>query len=109
MAQNKKKNRPRTYARNRSFSRRGYEKLFETDGEYLLKLILCVLLGTFWLKFKQPLMIADFALNALPVGLFGGLLLVSQIEKFQSDRKIWYAILIIVGIISYYEPAGIII
>jgi len=109
MAQKHKKKRPRTYARNRAFSRRGYERLFESDGEYLLKLILCVLLGSFWIKFNQPLLLSGLSVNALPVGLFGGLLLVSQLEKFQSDRKIWYAILLIVGIISYYEPAGIII
>lgn len=109
MAQKKTKKRSRTYARNRSISRRGYEKLFESDGEYLLKLILCVLLGSFWIKFNQPFVVAGLSVNAIPVGLFGGLLLVSQIEKLQSDRKIWYATLLIVGIISYYVPAGIII
>ena len=108
MAQ-KQKSRPRTYARNRAFSRKGYEKVFESDGEYLLKLILYVLLGSFWLKFSQPLMFSSLSFNALPIGLVIGLIIISQFEKFQSDRKIWYAVIIVVGIISYFVPAGIVI
>lgn len=105
----KQKARPRTYARNRSFSRRGYEKIFESDGEYLLKLIVCVLLGSFWIKFSEPISWMGMSLFAIPVGLAVGLLIVSQFEKFQSDRKIWYAVIIIVGVISYFVPAGIVI
>lgn len=108
MAQ-KQKARPRTYARNRSFSRRGYEKIFESDGEYLLKLIVCVLLGSFWIKFSEPVSWLGMSFFAIPVGLVLGIILVSQFEKFQSDRKIWYAVLIIVGVISYFVPAGIVI
>lgn len=108
MAQ-KQKARSRTYARNRSFSRRGYEKMFESDGEYLLKLIVCVLLGSFWIKFSEPILWLGMSFFAIPVGLALGLLIVSQFEKFQSDRKIWYAVLIIVGVISYFVPAGIVL
>lgn len=104
-----KKQKQRTYARNRSVSRRGYEKLFETDGEYLLKLVLVVLLGSFWLKFASPVVWLGVTLTALPVGLLLGLILISRFEKFQSDRKIWYATLIVIGIISYFVPAGIVI
>lgn len=81
----------------------------ETDGEYFLKLVLFVLLGTFWLKFSQPLVWGGLTIAAVPVGLFLGLIFVSYFEKFQTDRKIWYAVLIVVGIISYFEPAGILI
>lgn len=109
MSGKKQTSRPRTYARNRSFSRRGYEKLFESDGEYLLKLVLCVLLGTFWLKFSQPFTWIGVTFHALPLGLLLGLVIVSKFEKFQADRKIWYAVLIVVGIISYFVPAGIVI
>lgn len=104
-----KKQRPRTYARNRSLSRRGYEKIFESDGEYLLKLIVCVLLATFWIKLSQPLVWLGMTFTAIPVGLFVGLLIVSRFEKFQANRKIWYAVIVVVGIISYFEPAGIVI
>ncbi len=109
MASQNKKKRPRTYARNRAFSRKGYEKVFESDGEYLLKLILYVLLGSFWLKFSQPFAWLGLHFNALPVGLVLGLIIISRFEKFQSNRKIWYAVIIVVGIISYFVPAGIVI
>lgn len=108
MAQKQTK-RPRTYARNRAFSRRGREMLFESDGEYLLKLIMCVLLGSFWLKFSQPFIWGGVTFNALPVGLLLGLVIVSRFERFQADRKIWYAVIVVVGIISYFVPAGIVI
>ena len=80
MARQKQK-RPRTYARNRAavISRSGNEKIFESDGTYLLKLVAFVLLGTLWLKFSQPIV------------------------------WIWYAILIVVTIICYFVPAGIVI
>lgn len=104
------KSRARTYARNRRvYSRKGYEKLFETDSEFFLKLILCVLLGTFWLKFGQPYMLSSMRITAIPVGLLLGLIIVNRFEHFQSDRKIWYSILVVIGIISYFVPAGIVI
>ena len=103
--------RPRTSARNRttSVTRTGHEKIFESDGTYFLKLVVFVLLGTFWLKFGQPIIWGGLPVNGIPVGLLVGLLLVSRFEKYQSDRKIWYAILLVVGIISYFLPAGIVI
>ena len=103
------KNKQRTYARNRVFSRRGNERVYESDGTYFLKLVLCVLLGTLWLKFNSPLMLAGLPFGGLPVGMLFGLLVVSRFEKFQYDRKIWYAILILVTIASYFLPAGILI
>ena len=109
----KKQKRPRTYGRNRvkaaEVSRRGYEKVFETDGTYFLKLVVFVLLGTLWLKFGTPITIGSMPLNGIPLGLLVGLVLVSQFEKYQSDRKIWYAILLVVTIICYFVPAGIVL
>lgn len=106
-----KQKHPRTYARNRAtaVSRRGYEKVFESDGTYFLKLVLCVLLGTLWLKFGQPISWQGIPLGGIPIGFLVGLILVSRFEKFQADRKIWYAILILVTLISYFVPAGIVI
>lgn len=112
MSQQKQKTkRSRTYARNRaaSVSRRGYEKIFESDGTYFLKLIVVVLLGTFWLRFGEPIWIGSVPVGAVPVGLLLGLILVNRFEKFQSDRKIWYAILVIVTILCYFAPTGIVI
>lgn len=105
-----KQTRQRTSARNRTSAvTRGREKLFESDSTYFLKLVVFVLLGTFWLKFGQSVIWAGLPINGIPVGLLVGLLLVSRFEKYQSDRKIWYAILLVVGIISYFVPAGIVI
>lgn len=103
------KNKQRTYARNRVFTRRGNESIYETDGTYFLKLVLCVLLGTLWLKFNNSAIIAGVPFGGVPVGMLFGLLLVSRFEKFQYDRKIWYAILILVTIVSYFLPMGIVI
>jgi 1,4-dihydroxy-2-naphthoate octaprenyltransferase len=101
----------RTYARNRAtaIGRQGSGKIFESDGTYFLKLVVFVLLGTFWLKFKVPLTWLSIPIGAIPVGFFGGLILVRQFEKSQTDRKIWYAILVAVTIVCYFEPAGILI
>jgi hypothetical protein len=85
------------------------EKIFETDGTYLLKLVVFVLLGTFWLKFQQPVSWLGYMFQGIPIGLFVGLILVRRFVKYQSDRKIWYAILIVVTIISYFVPAGVVI
>jgi len=110
MGQQKQK-RQRTYARFRAqaISRRGYEKTFETDSTYFLKLVVFVLLGTFWLKFQQPVSWLGVPFSGVPVGLLVGLLLVGKFEKYQSDRKIWYAILIIVAIVCYFVPAGVVL
>ena len=105
----KPKPRARTYARNRAISRRGNENIYETDGAYLTKLILVILLGSFWLKFGSPLEFGEFVLSAVPIGLIVGLFLVSKYEHFQADRKIWYAILFVVTIVSYFLPSGIVI
>ncbi len=103
------KNKQRTYARNRVFSRRGNENIYESDGTYFLKLIVCLLLGTLWLKFNAPLVVGSAPFTGVPVGLMLGLLLISKFEKFQYNRKIWYAILIIVAVVSYFLPMGIVI
>ena len=98
----------RTYARNRVFSRRGNEK-FEPDGVYLLKLVTVTIAGTLWLKFKVPLDIGSLTLSAFPLGLIGGALAVYLWEKRPGNRHIWYAILLIVAIVSYFLPAGILL
>ena len=106
-----KQKRPRTYARNRAaaVSRSGREKVFETDSTYFLKLVVFVLLGTLWLKFQQPVTWLGLPIGGIPAGSLIGLVLVSRFEKYQSDRKIWYAILLVVTIICYFVPAGIVI
>lgn len=110
MAQQKQK-KPVKISTNRAAtaSRRGYEKVFESDGTYLLKLVAFVLLGAFWIQFSQPVTWLGVPIGGIPAGLLLGLILVNQLEKHQSDRKIWYAILIVVGITSFFWASGIVI
>lgn len=75
----------------------------------MLKLILVILLGSFWLRFESPIMWGNFYLNALPLGVIIGVFLVHRFEPFQANRKIWYAILFVTAIITYFYPSGIVI
>jgi hypothetical protein len=103
----KKQIRPRS--KTATVSRQRYERLIESDSTYLLKLVVFVLLGMFWLRFAQPVSWQGIPFNGIPIGLLIGVLLVHRFEPSQLDRKIWYAILIIVTIISNFFPAGIVI
>jgi hypothetical protein len=80
----------------------------EPDSVYFLKLVLYVVLGSFWLKFASPLQIGDFLLHGFPLGLVIGLIFASH-DHFQVDRKIEYAILILVTIVTFFLPAGIVL
>jgi hypothetical protein len=80
----------------------------EPDSAYFLKLVLYVVLGSMWLKFSNPVVIGDYALNGVPLGLMIGLLFASH-DHFQVDRKIEYAVLILVTIVSFFVPSGIVI
>ncbi|MCB9820026.1 hypothetical protein H6796_01850 [Candidatus Nomurabacteria bacterium] len=104
-----RKARPRTYARNRTPKNRWRKRSLESDSAYFLKLVICVILGTLWLKFSTPVVWNGVMINALPLGLLVGLVLVKSFEKYQSDRKIWYAVLLIIGVVSYFVPAGIVV
>jgi len=61
-----------------------------------------------WLKFSMPLEIGSFVLTGIPLGLMVGLLFASH-DHFQVDRKIEYAILIVMTVMSYFLPTGIVI
>ena len=108
------KQKPRTYARNRSkssefFTRRGRERVLESDGVFFLKLAACVVLGAFWLRLKEPLEIGTVAVGALPIGLIIALLLVLKVEKYQFNRKIWYSVLVLVAILTSFTPVGVMV
>ena len=104
------KNKARTYARNRTaISRRGYEKINESDSAYFLKLVIFFILGTLWLKFSTPILLGAIPLHAFPLGLVVGLIIVHRVEKSQFNRKIWYAVLLLVALVTYFLPAGIIL
>ncbi len=79
----------------------------EADSSYFLKLVVYILLGMFWLRLAKPMAIAGVEIGALPLGLVVGLLLASH-DKFQIDRKIEYAVLVVVSIVSLFLPIGIV-
>jgi len=80
----------------------------ESDSAYFLKIVLYILLGSFWLRFPAPLEIGYISFNGFPLGLALGLLFASH-DHFQIDRKVEYAILVIVTIITFFLPAGIVL
>ena len=80
----------------------------EADSTYFLKLILYMILGSLWIRFARPMEIGAVTLTGAPFGLLLGLVFASH-DHFQVDRKIEYALLLIMMIITYFLPAGIVI
>lgn len=85
------------------------KRLAEADGVYFLKLIIVVILSTLWLKFAVPMTWNGIPFTAFPVGALITLVGIRLLEKDVIDRKIWFAVIVIVTIISYFVPAGIVI
>ena len=106
-----KTNKHRTYARNRPVvSRRGVENIWESDGVYIFKLIVVTLSALVWLRFQQPIIIGDvISIGAFPVGFAVSGLLIALLEKAQFNRKVLYAVLVVVTIIGFFLDAGIIV
>lgn len=107
--QTTKKPRHRSSAKNKSAATKLKSQVTESDGTYFLKLVIVILLATVWIKLAQPLSWSGIPFGGFPVGAIIGLAGILLIEKNQTDRKIWYAVLVIVTIVSYFLPAGIII
>lgn len=80
----------------------------QSDGSFLLKVVLYIVLGSLWLKFSQPVALGGFELRGLPIGLVLGLIFASH-DHFQVDRKLEYVVLIVMTILSFFLPAGIVI
>lgn len=104
------KKRTRTYARNRTaISRRGnlkYLAFDEPDGVYVLKLALLLVISSFWIKVSTN---AATGFQGIPVGVLLAFLLARQFEKNPLNRRIWYLLIIVVGLVSYFLPAGLVI
>lgn len=79
----------------------------ETDSTFFLKIILFLILGTFWVRLTD-VNIGPFEHLSVPVGLMIGILFAMH-EHFQIDRKIEYALLLVVTIMSFYLPVGVVI
>jgi hypothetical protein len=46
----------------------------ERDSTYFLKIVLYIVVASFWIKFPQPIMLGDFTVYGFPLGLLVGLL-----------------------------------
>lgn len=80
----------------------------ETDSSYFLKLVLYLIIGSLWIRLGAPIEIAGITIAALPLGLVVGLLFASH-DHFRIDRKIEYAVLVLVTVASYFIPTGIVL
>lgn len=73
----------------------------ETDSAYFLKLVIYLVLGSFWVK-----LLKDATQIPLPIGFLVGLL-ISKHDKFQIDRKIEYALLLVAMFVGFWLPLGL--
>lgn len=76
--------------------------LANSDGVYLLKLVLYTIVGTQWLWFE----IGQGNTIPVPLGLLLGLLF-ARYEHFKVDRKIEYALLLVAMLVGFIAHIGI--
>lgn len=77
----------------------------ELDSVYVLKLIMYIIVGSLWVRFKAQSGQYDIP---VPVGLLVGLLFAWH-EHFQIDRKIEYAILLVAMVVGFWSQIGLIV
>lgn len=81
------------------------KKPVESDGSYVLKLVLYFIIGSQWIWITSS---ESAVMVPLPFGLVIGLLFVRH-ERFQIDRKIEYAVLLLAMIIGFWAQIGVFI
>lgn len=75
----------------------------EMDSSYFLKLVLYLVLGTQWLFVTNDT--ASWQIP-LPIGLVVGILFARH-ERFQIDRKIEYAVLLVSTLVGFWAQVGL--
>ena len=75
------------------------------DGTFILKLVVLVILGSLWIRFKHGGTNLDIP---IPIGLIVGILLTIH-EMFRIDRKIEYAVLVSAALFGLSAPYGILV
>lgn len=78
------------------------KKTTETDGAYLLKLVLYLIIGAQWVFIKTR----SGGQIPLPVGVLIGALFASH-EHFQIDRKVEYAVLLVAMLVGFFAQIGL--
>lgn len=81
--------------------RKNAKRPSDVDGLFLLKLLLYILVGSLWLKIAN----GGSVTFGLPIGFIAGLFFV-RYERFQIDRKIEYAALLVAMLVGYFAPYG---
>ncbi len=77
----------------------------ETDGGYILKIVLYLIIGSQWLWVVN----SDASRQIpIPIGLLLGGFFAAH-DHFQIDRKIEYALLLAAAFIGFWSQAGLIV
>ncbi|MCA9346645.1 hypothetical protein KC960_04090 [Candidatus Saccharibacteria bacterium] len=74
----------------------------ESDSAYFLKLVMYLIIGSQWVRIEH---LPNWSVP-IPVGLIIGLLYARN-DHFKTDRRIEYAILLIVTFVSFWLPLGL--
>lgn len=72
-------------------------KAKEADSTYFLKILLYVVMGLIWLQFDGR--------TVFPLGLLIGFAM-AQHERFQIDRKVEYAVVLIAAVVAALTGKG---
>ncbi len=98
-----KKVKPRSASKARTSSRSTRRRFGqEADSSYFLKIVVFLVLGSFWVRVEH---LPDWSWP-IPVGLIIGLVFATH-EHFQIDRKIEYVILLLAAFVSFWLPIGL--
>jgi hypothetical protein len=76
----------------------------ESDGVYVLKLVLYLILGSQWLWFQH----ADGSTFGVPLGLLVGFIFAAH-DHFKIDRKVEYAILLVAALTGFILQIGLLV
>ena len=77
----------------------------ELDSVFFLKIVLYLVLGSFWLRLVDPGLTKQIP---IPVGLVLGLLFATH-DHFKIDRKIELAVLLIAALLGFWMQAGLLL
>lgn len=72
-----------------------------SDSVYILKLVVFLILGSLWIR-----LVTDSFTVPLPLGFVAGLL-IARTDRFQLDRKIEYAFLVMAMFVGFWLPIGL--
>lgn len=75
----------------------------ESDSSYFLKLVIYLVLGSLWLRLTNAQLTTQVP---VPLGLVIGILLTRH-ERFQIDRKIEFAMLLVAAFVGFWLPLGL--